>query len=144
MLSVSSTNKWKQWKEMTLDNAMYVQQNPGLEWAKKASLFLKCYLVLIPVYIFWNKYKVKVKSKLSLCLTKHHAMKTCCILDLGTRWRWVVSFTSRPLYPQGKSPWHPLDRRLGGVHSCSGRGGEEKNSQPPPGIDPLETRSSSP
>jgi hypothetical protein len=26
----------------------------------------------------------------------------------------VVSFTLRPLYPQGKSPWHPLDRRLGG------------------------------
>jgi hypothetical protein len=26
----------------------------------------------------------------------------------------MVSFTSRPLYPQGKSPWYPLDRRLGG------------------------------
>jgi len=26
------------------------------------------------------------------------------ILKLGTRWRWVVSFTPRPLYPQGKSP----------------------------------------
>jgi hypothetical protein len=26
----------------------------------------------------------------------------------------VVSFTLRPLYPQGKSPWYPLDRRLGG------------------------------
>jgi hypothetical protein len=26
----------------------------------------------------------------------------------------VVSFTPRPLYPQGKSPWYPLDRRLGG------------------------------
>jgi len=25
----------------------------------------------------------------------------------------VVSFTARPLYPQGKSPWYPLDRRLG-------------------------------
>jgi hypothetical protein len=25
----------------------------------------------------------------------------------------VVSFTPRPLYPQGKSPRHPLDRRLG-------------------------------
>jgi hypothetical protein len=24
----------------------------------------------------------------------------------------VVSFTPRPLYPQGKSPWYPLDRRL--------------------------------
>jgi hypothetical protein len=36
----------------------------------------------------------KVKLNLSLCLTKHHAMKTYCgnegiaprILDLGTRW----------------------------------------------------------
>jgi hypothetical protein len=26
------------------------------------------------------------------------------ILDLGTRWRSVVSFTPRPLYSQGKSP----------------------------------------
>jgi hypothetical protein len=53
-----------------------------------------------------------VKVKLSLCLTKHRAMKTYwgsggtapCILDLCTRWSWVVSFTHRPLYPQGKSP----------------------------------------
>jgi len=28
-----------------------------------------------------------------------------------------------------------LDRRLGGSWSRSGRGGEEKNSQPPPGIE---------
>jgi hypothetical protein len=52
------------------------------------------------------------------------------ILDLGTRWRWVVSFMSQPLYPQEKGPWYPLDRRLGGPQSRSGRGGEEKNSQP--------------
>jgi hypothetical protein len=26
----------------------------------------------------------------------------------------VVSFTPRPLNPQGKSPWYPLDRRVGG------------------------------
>jgi hypothetical protein len=26
----------------------------------------------------------------------------------------VVSFTSRPLYFQRKSPWYPLDERLGG------------------------------
>jgi hypothetical protein len=53
------------------------------------------------------------------------------ILDLGTRWRWVVSLTPRPLYSQGKSPWYPLDRRLGDPQSLPGRGGEEKNSQPP-------------
>jgi hypothetical protein len=35
------------------------------------------------------------------------------ILNLGTRWRWVVSFTPKPLYPQGKRPCYPLDRRLG-------------------------------
>jgi hypothetical protein len=35
-----------------------------------------------------------------------------------------------PLYPQVKSPWYPLDRRLGGPQSRSERGGEEKNSQP--------------
>jgi hypothetical protein len=54
-----------------------------------------------------------LKVKLSLRLTKHHAMKTYCgsggvapcILDLGTRWRSVISFTPRTLYPQGKSPW---------------------------------------
>jgi hypothetical protein len=26
--------------------------------------------------------------------------------ELGTRWRWVVSFTPRPLYPQEKSLWY--------------------------------------
>jgi hypothetical protein len=41
----------------------------------------------------------------------------------------VVSFTTRLLYPKGKSPWCPLDRRLSGPQSRSGRGGEEKNSQ---------------
>jgi hypothetical protein len=25
----------------------------------------------------------------------------------------VVSFTPHPLYLQGKSPWYPLDRRMG-------------------------------
>jgi hypothetical protein len=49
----------------------------------------------------------------------------------------VVSFTLRPLYPQGKSPWYPLDRRLGGPQSHFGCGGEDKNSQPPPGIEPT-------
>jgi hypothetical protein len=30
----------------------------------------------------------------------------------------------------GKEPWYPLDMRLGGVRSWSGRGGEEKNPFP--------------
>jgi hypothetical protein len=36
-------------------------------------------------------------------------------LDLSTSWRWVVSFTPRPLYPR-----YPLYRRLGGPQSQSG------------------------
>jgi hypothetical protein len=72
---------------------------------------------------------------------KHHAIKHVwsggtapCILNLGTRWRWMVSFTPRPLYPREKSPWYPLDRRLGGPKGRFGRGGENKNSLPLPGI----------
>jgi len=46
------------------------------------------------------------------------------ILYLGTRWRWIVSFTSWPLYPHGNSHW-----RRGRPQRRSGRGGEEKNSR---------------
>jgi hypothetical protein len=59
-----------------------------------------------------------------------------CILDLGTRWMCVVSFTPLPLYPHGKSFWYPLDRRLNGLWSQSGCGGEDKNSQPLSGLKP--------
>jgi hypothetical protein len=69
--------------------------------------------------------------KLSLCLTNEGVWGTGCIypnfLDLGTRWRLVVSFTPRPLYPWGKSPWYPMDRRLDGTQSLSGRRGEEED-----------------
>jgi hypothetical protein len=37
--------------------------------------------------------------------------------------------------PPGKNLWYPLDRRLSGHQSRSGRGGEEKNSQPLPGLE---------
>jgi hypothetical protein len=50
------------------------------------------------------------------------------ILDLGTRWSWVVSFTPRSLYPQGKRPWYPLGRSLDGHQSRFGCGGKEKKS----------------
>jgi len=49
------------------------------------------------------------------------------VLDLGTRWRWVVSLTPRSLYPQGKRPRYPLDTRVGGPQRRSWRGGEEEN-----------------
>jgi len=61
-------------------------------------------------------------QRLILCLIKHHATKAYgrmklrphSFFDLGTRWRWAVSFTPRPLYPQGKSTRYQLYGRLGG------------------------------
>jgi hypothetical protein len=38
----------------------------------------------------------------------------------------MVSFTPFPLNSRGKSPRYPLDRRLGGPQSRSGRSGEEE------------------
>jgi hypothetical protein len=38
--------------------------------------------------------------------------------------------------PPGKSPWYPMHKRLGGHQSRSGHGGEEKNSQPLPRLEP--------
>jgi hypothetical protein len=82
--------------------------------------------------VCWNVSKVKVR--LFLCfLTEHQAMKAYWgsggialrIFYLGTTWKWVVSFTHWPLYPQEKSPWYPPDRRLGGPQSRSGRSGEK-------------------
>jgi hypothetical protein len=63
------------------------------------------------------------------------------IPDLGTKWRWVVSFTPWLLYPRGKSPRHPLDRRLGGPQNSSGRYGEEECFLP---LTEIEPRPSSP
>jgi hypothetical protein len=47
-------------------------------------------------------------------------------LNLGTRWRGVVSFTPPLLYPQRKNRRYPLDKRLGGPQSQFGRGGGRK------------------
>jgi hypothetical protein len=93
--------------------------------------FVRFYVFIAITFLFMVE-KVKLKS---LRLTKHHAMKTLGsggiaprILDFGIRWRWVVSFTPRPLYPQGKSPWYPLDRRLGEPQSRSGRDSRAVNN----------------
>jgi hypothetical protein len=47
----------------------------------------------------------------------------------------VVSVTAPKLCPQGKSHWYPVDRRLSGLQSRSGSGGEEKKSQPLSGLE---------
>jgi hypothetical protein len=63
------------------------------------------------------------------------------ILDLGTTWRWVVSFTPRPLYLTGNCPFYLLDRRLDEPQSWSVRCGKEKNLGPAgiwtPAVQPL-------
>jgi len=86
------------------------------------------------------------KVKLSLNLTKYHAMKTHPvlwrstkswrwmgsggtaprILNLGPIWRWVIIFGSRALYPGEHNSRHPQHRRLDGHQSRSGRDSEEK------------------
>jgi hypothetical protein len=59
------------------------------------------------------------------------------ILDLGTRWEWVVSVTPLPrFYSRGKDPRYPLYRRLGGPQSRSGHRGQRKNPLLLPGIEP--------
>jgi hypothetical protein len=45
-------------------------------------------------------------------------------------------FHDLTIYPQGKSPWYPLDRKPRGLQCRSGRSGEENNSQPLPGLEP--------
>jgi hypothetical protein len=52
------------------------------------------------------------------------------IFDLGTRWEWVISFTSRPHYRRVNHFLFPLDRRLGGPQIRSGRCEEEENFAP--------------
>jgi hypothetical protein len=42
--------------------------------------------------------------------------------------------------PPRKRPWYPLDRRLGEPYSRSGHGGEEKNSQSMPRLEPPITQ----
>jgi hypothetical protein len=71
---------------------------------------------------------VTVLNLLSSMPWRHMGKWRCSstILDLGTRWRWVVSFTLRPPYLWGKGPQYPLDRSLGGPQRRSGRNGEEK------------------
>jgi hypothetical protein len=43
----------------------------------------------------------------------------------------------QPLFPQEKTLWYPLDRRLGGPKSWSAHDSEEKKSQTLLGTEPL-------
>jgi hypothetical protein len=52
------------------------------------------------------------------------------IIDLRTSWGLSGQLHAPPLYPRGKSPQWPLDRKLGEPHNRSGRREEEKNLVP--------------
>jgi hypothetical protein len=110
------------------------------------------FISLVPFLCTFHFKACLVKVKFSLCFfflwaPRHEGVLGSGdiaphILDLSTRWRLEVSFTPLPFYPQGESPWYPLDSRLGGPQSRYGRGGEEKNFQAlsrlePPIIQPV-------
>jgi hypothetical protein len=118
-----------------------------LQIGKHIVKYSQCFLCKICGFLCvkWNlgqhfvtlntQFLCKGKVKLSLCTKPWRRFGGVevwlhAFFDLGTRWRWVVSFTPRPLYPQGKSPRYPLDRKLGGPQSRYGHGVEEKNFQP--------------
>jgi hypothetical protein len=83
---------------------------------------------LITFIIFGEEFKVLPALHYLSTMPWRHEGKysyNSTILDLGTRWMWMVSFT---LYPQGKSSRYPLDRKLGGPQSRCGRCGVKKIS----------------
>jgi hypothetical protein len=55
------------------------------------------------------------------------------VFDIGTWWRWVVSFTSRRFTPSERAP---LDRKLARPQSRSGCCGEQTNLLPSPELNP--------
>lgn len=64
--------------------------------------------------------------------------------NLGTGWRWVVSFTPLPLYARGRGLRYPLDRRLDESPETFLALGEDKRSLLPriePEFSGLPTRS---
>ena len=56
--------------------------------------------------------------------------RTPLIPNLCTRWKWVVNFMPQLLYPQGKEPQYPLNKRLGGPQSWSGHFWRKEKKNP--------------
>jgi hypothetical protein len=122
-----------------------VVKRPGHEGQHLPPSSAKNYTSAFPSgFMVWRlNTQAQVKINLSLCLTNYALRHEdvwgsgCidpCFLDLGTSWRWVVSFTPWPLYSRGKSPRYPLDRRLGGPQSRSERHREVKILAPDPSV----------
>jgi hypothetical protein len=113
-------------------------------WLFYFVMYLRAKCQLLPVHTTWKGSDVISKA---LTLTFNWAPRIegvlgsggmgPRILDLRTRWKWVVSFTPRPLYPKGNSPWYSLHNKLSGPQSRAGRGDLEINSQPLLGLELL-------
>jgi len=97
---------------------------PSLQKFSSCSCTRNRNLISSVVKVFYKTLSLTVaKVKLSLCLTKHHAMKTYWssggraprILHFGTRRKKMISFTLWPLHCRGKSPRHPPVRWLIGT-----------------------------
>ena len=88
--------------------------------------------------VFWRPlgFPPERKSLLPWLLQpfSHKTHDTCChegkwavILEFGTKWRWALSFTLRPLYRDGKSLWHQQNRRASKTGYAGGRFGETRS-----------------
>jgi hypothetical protein len=84
--------------------------------------FISLTIIMRKLLGLWGKQSYYKKVKLSLCLTtkgpRHEGVwgsryADSYFIDLGTSWRWVVSFTPRPLSPPGKKPPVPIRKEAG-------------------------------
>jgi hypothetical protein len=99
----------KRLRNLDNDSKILIIQHDYVDWIELAADRFRWWPVINTVPKLVNV-KGKVKIVLVPFLTERHAMKAYCgsggiaprILDLDTRWRWVVSFTPWPFYPQGE------------------------------------------
>ena len=93
-------------------------------------------LIIQTPYLRKQKVKCSIVQALRLCTgrTAHRGSRGIAVLylDYGTRRRWGVSVTPRPLFNPGKTRYR-LYRRLGWPQD---RSGQVRKISPPPGFDP--------
>jgi hypothetical protein len=94
-----------------------------------SSYMYVCMDLCVCVCVRWKVVVVPVFSEVSRHEDVWRSRSTApCILNPGSRRKWTISFTLRPLYSLGKSPRYPLNKRLGGLQRLSESGDEEKKN----------------
>jgi hypothetical protein len=80
-------------------------------------------------------------NKCPTACTSHYVWESWgivpCILDFGTRRRWIVRFMPQLHHPLGESLRKVMNRRLDGLQFLYWCCGEENNLLPPPGMEAL-------